>query len=173
MKMVAFLRAVNVTGNNMVSMASLADLFRNLGFTEVQTYKQSGNVIFSGSAAEEKIEKALAKKLGLHLMVIVKTAKEMETIVMRNPFNIHPAEDQFFHTTLFKQKIPIKRIAEADQRKADNEEYVIDGSVIYLSCPNGYGKTKLNNTNLERWTNMSATTRNWRTIQAINNLLGE
>ncbi len=173
MKMVAFLRAVNVTGNNMVSMANLADLFRNLGFTDVQTYKQSGNVIFNGMAAEEKIEKALVKKLGFHVMVIVKTTKEMESIVKKNPFKIRPAEYQFFHATMFKRKIPVKRIVEADQRKADNEEYVIDGSVIYLSCPNGYGKTKLNNTNLERWTNMSATTRNWRTIQAINNLLGE
>src|SRR5262245_27436062 len=88
---IALLRAINVGGNAKVAMSDLRDFVASLGFADVQSLLQTGNLVFrggrqSGAALEEVLETEAAKRLGLETDFFVRTAKEWETIVARNPF---------------------------------------------------------------------------------------
>ena len=91
MKHVALLRAVNLPGHNKIRMADLKALVVGLGFEDVQTLLQSGNIVFTGGAKttaslEQALERAAAKTLGLETDFLVRTAKEWQAIVDANPF---------------------------------------------------------------------------------------
>src|SRR6202008_63371 len=87
---VAFLRAINVGGTGMLPMKDLAALCTDLGLQDVRTYIQSGNVVFASKLAERKVqaqlEKALAAKMGKKIDVMVRTAAELRSILLGNPF---------------------------------------------------------------------------------------
>ncbi|HUX81089.1 MAG TPA: DUF1697 domain-containing protein, partial [Candidatus Paceibacterota bacterium] len=94
---VAFLRAINVGGKTLLPMKELSDICSDIGLKNVRTYIQSGNVLFASSLApavlKSKIEKALLKKIGKDIVVIIRTAHELATIVARNPFpKAHPSQ---------------------------------------------------------------------------------
>jgi uncharacterized protein (DUF1697 family) len=88
---VALLRGINVGGNGMVSMAELKKTFEKLGFTDVRTYINSGNIIFRPSAAHpadaRRIEQALAKDFGLEIKVVLRSEKELARVVKAIPNN--------------------------------------------------------------------------------------
>jgi uncharacterized protein (DUF1697 family) len=176
MKYVAFLRAINVSGANMVKMAALKDLFSNMGLSHVSTYLQSGNVVFSTTSIsrtrlEETIESRMVSALGLSVKVIVRTQKDVEYIIRNNPFINNGFGVEFLHTTLFKGSVEAVGIEQRSIKKDDLEQYQLSKDCVYLLCPNGYGRTKLNNTNWEKWTKQTATTRNWKTVMAVNELM--
>jgi uncharacterized protein (DUF1697 family) len=88
---VALLRGINVGGHNKVAMSELRDLFGDLGFTDVKSLLQSGNLIFqsdrrTGTALERLLEKETSGRLGVTVDYVVRSAKEWKTIVVRNPF---------------------------------------------------------------------------------------
>ena len=176
MRYVAFLRAINVTGTNMVKMPALKEVFLKSGFTDVSTYLQSGNVVFSAgsvprTALEDKIESRLASALGLSVKVLVRTKNEIEVIIKSNPFLRAGRETEFLHATIFKSKIDVEGIELQAIKKDNREEFNLTEECVFLYCPLGYGRTKLNNTNWERWLKIAATTRNWKTILAVNGLM--
>ncbi len=88
---IAFLRKINVGGTNLMKMDELTRIFTAAGFKNARTYIQCGNVIFDSASANEvglrkKIEKALRKALGYEVTVILRSLREIEAIVKRNPF---------------------------------------------------------------------------------------
>jgi uncharacterized protein (DUF1697 family) len=167
---VSMLRGINVGGARKVPMEELRRCYESLGYTKVRTYIQSGNVVFDyrgtdSEPAARNLETELERRFGFKVAVIIRTSQEMHRIIENFPFT--RAEEEYAHVTFMSTKpsgVPSEEIAKACGRA---EKFMISGREVYLFCPNGYGRTKLSNAFLEKKLNLLATTRNWRTVNAI------
>lgn len=171
---IALLRGINVSGQNKIKMTDLKQLFIDIGFSKVVTYIQSGNVIFQSdlleiSTIEQLIIKEIEKKFGYSIKVLVITKTHLTTIFESNPFLERENTDVTkLYVTLLNKQPDIKRIEQIEQLKTTNQDtFVIIDKTVYLHCPIGYGRTKLNNNLFERKLNVDATSRNWRTISKL------
>ncbi len=164
------LRGINVSGQKRISMDSLRATYSSLGFKNVETYVQSGNVVFEDSAGDPisagaRIEKEIKRIFGFGVLVFIRTQSELEKLVKNTPFK--QKDESKLHVTFLSEKpakIPLPQLNEA---RRGEEEFLISGREIYLFCPNGYGVTKLSNSFFEKKLLVSATTRNWRTVNAL------
>lgn len=167
------LRGINVSGKKLIKMDALKKLYESLGFQNVTTYVQSGNVIFKTTEtepekSEQMIYKQIEKDFGFKVPVIVLTAEKLKQVVDNNPFVIDPAKDPaFLHVTFLSSKPESFDRSKIEEKKQDGEEISFTDEVIYLFCPNGYGRTKLNNNFLESRLKLTATTRNWKTADEL------
>lgn len=170
---ISILRGINVSGKNLIKMAQLRLTFENMGFQQVSTYVQSGNIIFSGkkiqkSDLERIISEQLKKDFGLEIPNIVLTKDELEKIIAGNPFEKDPEKDSSFMHVTFLASPPVNfNSGEFDAKKLEGEEFSCMEKAIYLYCPKGYGNTKLNNNFFEKKLQVTATTRNWRTTNEL------
>ena len=154
-------------------MADLKSLYDSLGFTHVQTYVQSGNVIFNCSESDHDkvarmIEAKIHRDFGFDIPVFIRSAADFQRLVDDNPFthsrNQDPAK---LHVTFLNHEPEKSDLMELVEYKDPTDEYVIQARVIFLYCPNGYGRTKLSNTFFEKKLSVIATTRNWKTVTAL------
>lgn len=175
-RFISLLRGINVSGQRKIRMAELKDAYEALDLTNVTTYVQSGNVVFDGtmrSASEvvEMLEAQIQSRFGFDVTVMVRTAAELERIVKRNPFSVQAGTDPAkVHVTFLVSRpstATVKTVADVDTR---GDELAVAGAEIFLHCPGGYGKTKLNNAFFERKLRMPATTRNWKTVLALHDM---
>ena len=170
---IALLRGINVSGHKAIKMEDLRSSFGALKFSSVETYVQSGNVVFAAendsvAALSEKIERRILRDFGFSVPVFLRTAKEWDEIIKGNPFRTDTAIDQSKLHITFLSVVAPKRAAEALQPLAlKPEQFRVIGSKIYLYCPNGYGRTKLSNNAIEKKLSVGATTRNWRTVNTL------
>ncbi|CAN7216630.1 DUF1697 domain-containing protein [Neorhizobium tomejilense] len=139
---IALLRAVNVAGTAL-PMTELKAICETLGFTDVKTYIQSGNVLFRSDETEakvaEKLDEALGGKLGKKPGVMVRSTREMEAIAENAPFP--HAQPNFLLVHFLPEKAPNDAL---DKMVApDGEEAVVAGREIYVHYPVGSGKSKL------------------------------
>jgi uncharacterized protein (DUF1697 family) len=171
---ISILRGINVGGSKKIRMSALETLFARLGFNDVTTYIQSGNVVFSTTLKSpaqdiaEIIEKGILDELHFEVPVIIRSVTEMEAIVEENPFiKEYGIEEERLHVT-FLSGTPGPLLATAIQT-ADfpPDRFTLSGKEVYLYCPAGYGRTKLNNTFFERKLKITATTRNWNTVRKL------
>ncbi len=161
------LRAVNVGGRK-VAMTDLRALFERLGHDDVVTYVQSGNVVSraatrSAAAVERTVHAAIAADLGLDVDVIVRTPAQLRAVLDSNPFlrGRGPADPK----TLYVAAKPATTLArQLDEQAFAPDEFRVVEREVYVSCPTGYGRTKINNTWFERKLKVVATTRNWTTV---------
>jgi uncharacterized protein (DUF1697 family) len=172
------LRSINIGARNRIAMPDLRALVESLGFDDVSTYLQSGNVVLSGkgsaSAVAASIEAAIHSELGLTVPVIVRTTSQMETITGSSPYGEVEGDPRLFHVT-FLAETPggesLKKLAGPPDRFGDDEFKVV-GQDVYLYVPGGYGETKLNNSFFEKRLGVVATTRNWRSVTALAEMAG-
>ena len=181
---VALLRSINVGGRNRVLMGDLASLVESLGFGRVETYLQSGNVVFTGNGTPNSVARAIevgvAGELGLEVPVVVRSLRQLNRSLGANPFLRSGVDPKSLHVTfLAGAPSPDRPSApgrlgtssgEGDSYGGDRFEVV--GSDVFVHCPGGYGSTKLNNAFFERRTGMVATTRNWRTVTTLARMAG-
>lgn len=174
---ISLLRGINVSGKNKIKMADLRSLYESLGFQEVETYIQSGNVLFKAKQTDiltiqDLIKSQIQTKYGYDISILVLKANFINTVVEKNPFLQDRNEDiKFLHVTFLSQ-IPSNDLVE--QLKTLNykeDEFMIIEKLVFLFTPGGYGKTKLSNNFLERKLKTSATTRNWKTISKLQNMI--
>ncbi|WP_163321847.1 DUF1697 domain-containing protein [Draconibacterium mangrovi] len=176
---VAILRGINVSGKNKIKMDALKSLFSSLGFKQVQTYIQSGNVVFgyqetSSDNLEELINKQIRKDFGFDVPVLVLEEKELANIVKNNPFaDDENREAQFLHVTFLKRYLANVNEEKITAHVKAGEEFSISAGAIYVYCPHGYGKTKLNNNFFESQLKVSSTTRNWKTTLKLLEMANE
>ena len=168
---VALLRGINVTGRNKVAMADLKELCGTLGHTGVVTYVQSGNIVFSSRSQKpaviaEGIEAQISKDLGLDVRVVIRTPADLRKVIQRNPFAGAKDAPKSLYVTFLAAAPDKARVGALDSFEAPPDEFAVDGLHVYLHCPAGYGRSKLNNTFWERKLAVDATTRNWNTINA-------
>jgi uncharacterized protein (DUF1697 family) len=172
---VALLRGINVSGRRKVSMADLRTVFTALGGGDVQTYLQSGNVVFESPGANraqliQAIEEQISRDLGIDVTVLLRTRAQLAKVLAGNPFANSGAEAGKLHVTFLAGKPDRARVRELDPRRGEPDEFRVAGQEIYLHCPSGYGRTKLNNAYFEKHLGMAATTRNWKTVTKLADL---
>jgi len=147
-------------------MAELRTLLSSLGFTEVQTYIQSGNIVFKAATQDQEqlgnlIADAIKKQYDYEVPVLVKTIAQWKTTIANNPFTEADISKQ---GVTFLASIPEATTIEIDSK---DDRFNIINSEIYLDCPSGFGRTKLTNNFFEKKLKTQATTRNWKTIYKL------
>jgi uncharacterized protein (DUF1697 family) len=173
---IALLRGVNVSGQNKIPMAELRDLLSKSGFENVQTYIQSGNVVFqskdgNSEVIENTIQLGIMAHFGFEVPVLVKTSNEIQTILNDCPLSEEKIENSYF--TLL-HSFPNKELVQAILKETyPNETFHIINDYVYFYSSEGYGKAKCNNNFFERKLKVSATTRNYKTMIKLLSLSAE
>lgn len=169
---VALLRGINVGGRNKVAMADLREVVASLGYADVATYVQSGNVVFSADAPKAgAIEAAVKERLGVSPAVVVLSRDELERVVARNPWPDEP-DGKHLHV-VFSAGEPDAAVVKAAVEKfgGDDAARVVDGT-LYLHTPNGLGRSKLA-AELARRGPKDGTARNWTTVTKLLGMLSD
>jgi uncharacterized protein (DUF1697 family) len=171
---ISILRGINVSGARKIAMADLKALYENLHLKQVTTYIQSGNVIFStdkkiaASTLINQIETAIQKKYNFEVPVIIRTAEEMENIIAQNPFlkekNINIEK---LHVTFLGDQPAEENTHRLKTIDFPPDRFIMKGKEIYIYCPDSYGNTKLSNNFFENRLKVSATTRNWKSVNKL------
>jgi len=178
---VALLRGINVGGNNKVAMADLRDVVASLGHTDVSTYIQSGNVLFTAhnggaqdaTALATDLERAITEAFGLKLRVVVLSRAELAQVISDNPYQAEP-NPKYVHAMFFPaepgQEVR-ESVAAAEQQAAEKggrDEATVVGRTLFLHTPDGYGRSELA-TRLARSRGAVAdgTARNWATVTKL------
>ena len=170
---IAMLRGINVSGHKVIKMERLREAFESLGFRNVKTYLQSGNVVFeagknSPDTFSERIGKMIWRDFGFAVPVLLRTSKEMERIIHQNPFFKKAGiDDSKLHVTFLSGAAPNTAEESLGALVVKPEQFHINAREIYLYCPNGYGRSKLSNTAIEQKLGLGATTRNWKSVNAL------
>jgi len=180
MKYISLLRGINVSGQKSIKMADLKSLFEKHGLTNIVTYIQSGNVIFESEETDRdklcsEIEKFIEKKYKFHVPVDIRTSQDFGEIIKSCPYNpINLEKDGTKVLVSFLSSKPAKKKVEDFMRfVVAPEKVVFLGQEVYLYCPNGYGKSKLNNNLLENKLGLKATTRNWKSVLKLFELVAD
>jgi len=175
---IALLRGINVSGQKKIKMADLRSHLSDLGLSGVQTYIQSGNITFKSPAMPEEdlaatIRKKIMKAYGFEVPTLVISAATFQKIAAANPFTEAAGTDPARMLITFLEKVPgAEATGVFAQMNFPNEHFQLIGKAVYLYCPNGYGRAKLNNNFIERKLNVPATTRNWKTVLKLLDMAG-
>lgn len=168
---VALLRAVNVGGKNKLPMAELRNIFTTVGCAAVQTYIQSGNVVFeaSPSLAEgvpEAVRRAIRQQFGYETAVVVRSGEELRQLAASNPFDT--SEDWRFLQVAFLDGTPTAAaISRLDPERSPPDAFSVLGREVYLHYPDGVARSKLTNDYLAAQLQTASTMRNWRTVVTL------
>ena len=173
---IALLAGINVGGKTTVPMAELRKVFTELGYQQVQTYIQSGNVLFEADTDSEAtllkaIRPALSAAFGWDIEVLLRTLPELEAVLAGNPFADRQDDPTKLLVTFLAAKPAADRVAKLQPPPGETGELKLVGREIYLHTPDGYGKSKLNNAQLAKLTGVAATTRNWKSVGKLRELL--
>jgi uncharacterized protein (DUF1697 family) len=175
---VALLRGINVGGRKMIRMDDLRSLFIALGCDDVRTYLQSGNLIFSSEVDKEsrfarEIENRIARDLDMTVKVLLRSSDDLDRIVAGNPFLRRKKIDRSkLHATFLAQDPKPARVATMETPAGIPDELSLGEREIFLHCPNGYGRTRLNNAFVEKALGVAATTRSWKSVTKLRDLAG-
>jgi uncharacterized protein (DUF1697 family) len=169
MKYVAFLRGINVGGHTIIKMADLKQIFESLRLADVQTYIQSGNVIFQSDekAADilaAQIERQLEKATGYRIQLFVRTMREVRNIAANSPFT--PEDDETVHVTFLKKKPGSKAQQALLAYKSDADDFAFKGRELY-NLRRDRQRSIFSNNWVETILTSRATTRNLTTIKKI------
>lgn len=163
-KFIILLRGVNVSGKNKLPMKELRELLTSSGFQNVQTYIQSGNIVLeshlSAKKTETQVTKLIKEKYGYEVPSFAYTVKDWLKILDKCPYV--EGEKSIYFT--FLDKVPENPSVEI--KKGETDEYTIIDNMIYLYCLS-YGKTKFSNNIFENKLKVTATSRNFRTVNKL------
>ena len=170
---VALLRGINLGGHKIVKMDQLRKAFEELGFEDVKTYIQSGNVVFktpmqAPANLAKRIEEKVLRQFGFPVPVVVRTADEIAEVIKNNPLVKEKGIDiSRLHVTFLSCAPEKSALKMLDTIPAGQDQFRCSGQAIYLHCPNGYHETKLSNNVLEKVLKVGTTTRNWKTVNQL------
>jgi uncharacterized protein (DUF1697 family) len=171
-KRIALLRGINVGGHNTIPMAGLRELCAGLGWQDVQTYIQSGNLVFNAAAGPQALERdlegAILERFGLKIAVIVRAASAWAEYMDANPFPAATEREPNFVHMLLSKSPAAPDAAERLQERADaGERVALAGEALWIHYPNGAGRSKLSPALLDRMAGSPVTGRNWKTVLKI------
>ena len=173
---ILLLRGINVSGKNIIKMADLQDLCRNIGFESVETYIQSGNIVvqthLTPTDAAHQLHQGIQNTFGLDVPTLGLNGETLREMMEQSPMQqegipiteqhytlLHAQPDPTACEKLMSYDYPPDRIIQGDQ-------------VVYVHCPNGYGQTKFTNTFVEKKLGVGATTRNGKTMLKLLEMSG-
>jgi uncharacterized protein (DUF1697 family) len=168
----ALLRGINVGGNKRIAMADLRSLVEGLGHESVKTHLQSGNVVFaspkrSDAAIAAGMEKAIKAELGMDVSVMVRRANELAAVLKAAPYGTRTSDHKRLHVAFLSEKPRAAAVKGFGIENFAPDEMTVIGREAYLLYPDGYARTKLTNAVLEKKLGVRATSRNWRTVEAL------
>ena len=169
---IALLRGINVGGHRKIKMVELKALFERLGLADVVTYIQSGNVIFTAedsSNLAQKISAAIKNDKGWEVPVVVLTAEVLQSVMEHCPFPPEQKEVSYF--ALLHAIPTAERAALLQQIEIEDELFSYSDYCVYFFCAKGYRNATLNNNWLEKKLRVAATTRNYKTMQKLLDLV--
>jgi uncharacterized protein (DUF1697 family) len=168
MRVAALLRGVNL-GKRQVKMADLRAAVEALGHTDVETYLQSGNVIYTpATRPAADLAAGLSTALGIRIEVVLRTGKELAKVVAANPY---PVDDPTkVVVTFLAERRPKNALAGVDQTEFTPDEFTFTGRELYLKLPHGQARSKLMEALAKQDLDTTTTTRNWRTVTALADL---
>lgn len=170
---VALLRGINVGGHNPVAMPDLCEVCQNLGLSGVKSVLQSGNLVFTvdrvaGAELERLLEKETAKRLGVSVDYIIRSAAEWQEIAACNPFPKEAKDDPSHLVVMFLKTTPQVKKMDALRASIKGPELLVgEGKQLYIVYPAGIGRSKLTGTVIEQKLGSRGTARNWNTVQKL------
>lgn len=173
---IALLRGINVSGHKIIKMQLLRDVLLQIGFHNVSTYIQSGNVIFQTNLLDKKIieneiASCIQKHFGHEVPVIVITPEELKSVIERNPHHqesLDPAQPYVAFLSEKPSPLLLKTLQKMDFK---GDTFVNQDATLYLHYAQSAADTKLTNTVIERMLQIKSTTRNWKTVLQLMTLV--
>jgi uncharacterized protein (DUF1697 family) len=173
---IALLRGINVGGKNMIKMAELKDTFEAMGLSRVQTYIQSGNVLFESDEEEEPLRKHIEHEIevnfGFSVTVVLRTAEELKRIAANCPFSEEEvseaeasSEGESLYVSFLLEELSREGIERLKAFESESDKYRIEDREIFLLFRHSIRNSKLAN-NLQKL-EVPATVRNWKTVNKL------
>lgn len=163
---IVILRGVNVSGKNILPMAELRYLLYDLKFENVQTYIQSGNIVLNSELSKdeviESVKNGIVSIFGFNVAVLAKTISEWENAIANNPY---PTNNHKIVSFTFLSEVPKETTVEVTI--TNDDVYSVINDMVYMYCPDGFGRTKLTNNLFEKKLKVVATSRNFRTTMKL------
>jgi len=172
MRYIALLRGINVGGNMMIKMAELKSSFEKLGFKNVVSYINSGNLAFDATKSSEekictKIETAIEKDFGKAVPVMIREQGAIKTVLDSNPFHGLFDTHKHMHVLFMKEKMPKEKQEQLKAAETEYEKFEVIDREIYALLKEGVADSVLGKGFIERKLKVSITGRNWRTVEKL------
>jgi len=175
-KHVVLLRGINIGPRNRIAMPALREALEQAGFTDVQTHLQSGNVVLESRAKPEAVrrtvEQLIERQFGLEIAVVVRSRAQLAAVVKRNPLGQVATEPKRYQVTFLDKKLSAKIAKELEQTAAADERVVVTGREVYAWHPKTIARSKLWSKLAGKNLGVTATSRNWTTVEALLELAG-
>lgn len=175
----ALLRGINVSGHNMIKMDVLKSLLENMGFQNVRTYIQSGNVFIDseeehGASVGFAIKQELFKQLGLDVPIVVVSKQDIEQCFSANPYlKEKEVDEKKLYVAFLSKEFQPSAINDLKISQFKPDEASIDKNRIFIKYAIGAGKTRLDQKYIEKKLNVIATIRNWNTVSKLLEMYNE
>jgi uncharacterized protein (DUF1697 family) len=176
---IALLRGINIGPHKRMEMEKLRGSCAALGFKNIKTYIQSGNLVcqtgkLSADAAARRIEARIQKDFGFSAAVIARTASEMKRIIEGNPFLLEPGINiAKLHVVFLPGALSSASIKKLESIVLAPDKIRHQGKEIYFYFPNGVSGSSIWKHNLDRVLGISGTMRNWKTVNTLHQMAGE
>ena len=173
MKHLALLRGINVSGHNMIKMDALKSMLEKIGFQNIQTYIQSGNVFLETEDENPQsvgftIKQEIVKQLGFDVPTIVINKSDLEKCLTNNPFfKEKDIDTKKLYVAFISKELNNNALNDLKISQFKPDEAFIDGNRIYMKLETGAGNTKLTQKYIEKKLNVTATSRNWNTVNKL------
>ncbi len=172
MRYVALLRGINVTGKNMIKMETLRATFESLGFKNVKSYINSGNLIFETTKTDDaklakKIHVAIQKEFGFDISVMVRPMAEIEEIVAWNPFAGQFESHKDVHVFFLNNRLTDEQEVRLLEQGNENEKFAILGRHIACLLKIHITDSAVGKGFIDKKLKVAATGRNWRTVKTL------
>lgn len=170
MTYIALLRGINVGGKARLPMRDLVDIFESAGATNVRTYIQSGNVVFTSPAPEALVAAAtaqIAARFGYPGRIVLRSAAELRQAYTANPFAQPGASEAALHVYFLADQPTKAAIAALDPARSPGDSFAVVSREVYLHLPSGMARTRLTNVYFDAQLKTVSTARNWRTVRAL------
>lgn len=173
---VVLLRGINIGPRNRIAMPALREALGEAGFEDVQTYVQSGNVVLTSraktDAVRRKVEQMITERFDLEIDVLVRTRADLARIAKANPLRQVAANPKRYQVTFLESKLPAETVRELEELAAHGEQVVARGKEVYAWTPDGIARSKLWAKLAGKSLGVTATSRNWTTVEALRDLAG-
>ena len=167
---IALLRGINLGATNRVKMPALRALVKDLGYEDVATLVQSGNVVFTSRAApstlEPELERAIEEQLGVAAKVVVRTRDELAAAIDANPFPV-PEDPKMLHVTFLAGEPDAGAVKQLEEADVGDDRIAFEGREVYIAYANGMGRSELAKQLGKAKLGVAATDRNWNTVTKL------
>jgi len=170
---IALFRGINVGGNNRLLMVELVSVLEAMDFNNIQTYIQSGNVVFNHSQklsadAAKKISQKILQQFEFEPTVFLLDSAALQLAITNNPFST--SNPKALHFFFFNRPPASENIEKLEALRAESEQIKLGDHVLYLYAPDGIGRSKLV-ANIEKTLGVALTARNWNTVKKLSDML--